>query len=105
MLAGKLDGAVDVAADAGILLEVVLDELFALALRNPQSLGKSEGTDAVDNAKVDGLGATAHFAGDLFEFDIEDACSGGAVDVEVLFEGGAEGGILADGGDDAQLDL
>ena len=53
-----LERAVDEAANAAVLFEVSVDELLGLARLDADLLGKSKGREAVNDAEIDGLGAT-----------------------------------------------
>src|SRR5690606_41132555 len=64
-LPGGFNDRVDVPADAGVAAEVVFDVALGVLLAYARAPGKAEAADAVDDAKVNGLGRAAHLRADL----------------------------------------
>jgi hypothetical protein len=56
VLARRLLGLVHVVLDAGEALEIGLDVVASLRLRDAQLVGEAEGGNAVDDAEIDRLG-------------------------------------------------
>ena len=96
---------VDVRLDAGVAGEVLLDQACRLGLAQPGVLRQAVAADAVGDAEVDRLGHAAHVRRHLVQRHVEDGGGGGGVDVLVGLEGGDQGRVLAEVGQDAQLDL
>src|SRR5699024_8228496 len=102
---GVGDGLLHIAVHFGEAGQVVFQEGPRLPHRDPQVLREAEGTLAVHDAKVDGLGRRAQPGGDLRQGDAVDLGGGAAVDVLPAAEGRLHVLVPGDVGQDAQLDL
>ena len=91
--------------DAGVFLEVRLDERGRLGLRNAQAARQAVGGEPVDHAEIDGLGDPALRLVDCRLVDAENPRGHGVVDVAVLGERPAQGRVVGVVGQDPQLDL
>ena len=105
LLAARALGGVDVVANAGKPLEILLDEGGRLLAADAEAVGQTEGRDAVDDTEIDGLGAPPEVAGHLVERHAEHRGGGRRVNVESLLERFAQLRDVGDVGEQAQLDL
>ena len=99
------DAAVDVFAhlrEGGV---VAVDEHLGLVACNVQPLRQPEGTDAVQDAEVGGFGLAALVTGDLVQRLVINARGGDGVDVVVVGKGVKHRLVMAQVGDQPQLDL
>ncbi len=103
--AGLLEDAVETRADARELREVRGDEALGLLLRYAELTGEREGTHAVEDSEVDGLGAAPHVGRDEVGVDAEDLRGRGAVDVLTLLEHVDERLVAREVREEPQLDL
>ena len=60
MLFRKRFGVVHIGADAGETFEITVNEALCLGPRNAQVARQAKARDAIDHAKVDRFGLTAH---------------------------------------------
>ena len=74
-------GVFHIVADARVALEIGLDIGLGLALRNVELARQPESADAVYDAKIDCLGASARERIHALLLDTEDLCSGHGVDI------------------------
>ena len=95
----------DEGVDAGVFLEVGLDERGGLGLGDPEPGGQAERAQAVDHAEVDRLGHPPLRRVDGRLGDVEDPGGDGGVDVVVLGEGPDQRRVARVVGQDAELDL
>src|SRR5690554_6401604 len=75
--------------------ELAVDYGLRLTPRNIEPLRQTEGGNAVNNAKIGGLGLPAHIAGDLLERQLKNACSGSGMDVLPPVKGSQHSFVLA----------
>ena len=68
---GEGHGVVHVFLDAGILLEIAVDEPLRLAPRDPQVAGQAKAGNAVDHAEIDRLGLPSHVRRHLVQRHVE----------------------------------
>ena len=99
------DDLVHEGAHARIALEVAADVVARFLARDVQVARESEVADAVDDAKVDGLGGGAQLMGDIRFRDVVDLGRGGAVNVCPGQKRLLHGFIACNVGQNAQLDL
>src|SRR5829696_3729163 len=86
MLTGVVDHGVQVLAHTLEALEVPLDELLRLRVRDLQLPRERVRSLPVDRGEVDRLGAATHLRGDLFERHVEDECRSLAMNVATRVE-------------------
>ena len=67
LLSGLSLGALNVVRNGGIVLEVSVNQFLGLFSRDVQSLGQTEGGDAVDDAEVGGLGPASLLGSDILQ--------------------------------------
>jgi len=103
--AGLFQHPVQVAFHPGVSPEVFVYVGLGELLVEVEFLGQTEGAHPVENAEVDHLGLAAHLLVHEFREDAEDGGCGSAVDVLAVPEGGDQGCILREVGQDPQLDL
>ena len=77
--------------DAGVAVEVSVDEFGGLGLFDVEHFGEAERALAVDHAEIDGLGDAALGGVHFVEGDAVDLAGDAGVDVFVALEGGAKG--------------
>jgi len=104
-LLGTTDQVVKEGLDLGVVGEEAVNEALGVVAGGGQVAGEVGGADAVDHAEVDGFTDAALVGGDGGGLNAVDGGGGEGVDVEVLGEGGEQGGVLGAVGEQAQLDL
>ena len=102
---GLLARALHIGLHAGVAFEIALDVVARGGVVNAQCLGQAKAAHAIDEAEVDDFGVAALFAADLFGRYAKDFGGGGTVNVGAGFKRPDKGGIFADVGHDAQLNL
>ncbi len=98
-------GRFHVVADAGIALEIGLDVLAGLLLRDAELGRQAEGGDAVDDAEIDRLGLAPDHRVHALDRDAEHLGGGNGVDVVAVAEGALQRLDVGDMRQQAQLDL
>ncbi len=104
-LGGVGAGVFHVAFYAGVFFEVAVDVFLGFAARDAELARQAEGAHAVDQAEVDGLGVAPFVVADVVEGLAPDFGGGGAVNVQVVFEGVEQALVAGQVGHDAQFDL
>ena len=102
---GAIDARVHVFLDLRVGFEIAVYQLFGFPAGDAESFRETEGRDAVDDAEIGRFGLAALVARDLFDGFVEDARSGGGVDVVAGVEVGDHVLVAAEVGHDAQLNL
>src|SRR3954463_10144031 len=105
VLLGLRDRVLHELGDGREALEVAIDELLRLLLRDPQAVGEAVGGEPVDDPVVDHLGLGAHADVELVGRELEDGARGLGVHVLAAGEDVPEDLFVGDVGEDAQLDL
>jgi hypothetical protein len=105
VLLGLRDRVLDEPRHGREALEVAVDELLRLLLRDPQPVREPVGGEAVDDPEVDHLGLRAHADGDVGVVDAEHGGGGLGVDVLPAPEDVLQHVLAGDMGEHAQLDL
>ena len=105
LLAGLGDGGIHEGLDAGVLLEIIVDELCCITAGDAEALAEAEGGNAVDDAEIDHFGVTAHFLGDLGGSDAIHLGGGGGVNVGIFAEGGNHARVTRKCCHDAKFNL
>ena len=95
----------NVVFDARISVEITVYELLRFRSGDFHSFRQAEGGNAIDDAKVGGLCLSSFIAADVFQWLVEDAGSGGGVNVFSFAEVLDEVLVLAQVRHDAQFDL
>src|SRR6202020_2529621 len=96
---------IHVGADARKALEIFLDIGGSLFAGDSELVGQPERRDAVDDAEVDGFGATAHLGGHVLDRYAEHFRRRHGVNVESVAECLLEHGNVGDLRQQSQLDL
>ena len=98
-------GLFHVIADAGEPLKIFPDIGAGLLAADAKLIGEPESGNAVDDAEIDRLGATADFTGHVFDRHAKHFRRGHGVNVEPLAEGLAQLLDAGDLGQKPQFDL
>ncbi len=105
MFAGKFHGIFHIVFQAAILREVVVDDLFGFRAFDAELVAEVGSPGAVDDAEIYGFGRPALLGAYLVDGHAEYARGRGLVDVLLQLEGFEHSLLMADFGDEPQLDL
>ena len=105
LLTCHLNALFHIGLDAGIGLEITLNQLLCLAPRDVQPLGQTEDRDTIDYTEVSGLRLPTHVARHLCNRNTIDLGRSSGMDIRPTLKGLNHVRILAQVRHDTQLDL